>query len=281
MDPGDFVKRGRVYLAEGAWEVAAAFFAAAGADELLTSARVTFAASHGGCDVVVLAGGQSRRWGAGNKLDAMLRGHALLDWATIGAAISPNPIIVGTEHGGGPLAAIGAAIDRLSAPMTWVVAGDQPLIVGAAATARASLAASSAEIAAVVAASDPGEADGPNNTDQSGQLVLPGPSAQPDRFSQSGQFAQSGQSARPGRRRNTTGVIWRTDLLRGQLDRLRRNGPLTHRSAQELFGDCQLTEVTVPSRFTMDCDSPDDHRLIEALLNHADLAKYPIPHPYA
>mgnify|MGYP001290614818 CR=1 FL=1 len=245
------IERGRGYLADGAFEVAATFFAA-GADAGLTESiddllatRHAALTSYGGCDVVVLAGGGSTRWGSGNKLEAMLRGHSLLDWAAVGAAISPHPIIVGREHGGGPLAALGAVANRLSAPLTWVVAGDQPLVVGAAAAVRSRLLALPPRFAAVIATT-----------------------IAPPRGRHEG-------------RRNTTGVLWRTDHLRRQLERAGIAGPLLNRSAQELYNDCLTGDVVVDSLLTHDCDAPADLRLVEQQLTMADLGNCPVPHPYA
>lgn len=160
-------------------------------------------------DVLLLAGGTSRRWGGGDKLQAQLHGRALLQWALDGAHDAGRVIIAGPEHQGGPLAAIAAVAPLLSAELTWVVAGDQPLISRAAFAVRDALLASSAEAAIAVGSPSP--------------------------------------------KRNTTGVMWRTAVLRRRLAEI---GEATDLSAQLLYDGVTTIDVAVEPLLVIDCDTP-------------------------
>lgn len=102
---------------------------------------------HVAAAAIVVAGGASRRWGGVDKLAVMVSGRALLDWTIDGlAAGGADPIVcVGKTRGvaqpvtwcsedppgGGPLAAVVAALGLLSSDLVWLAAGDQPLFGGA------------------------------------------------------------------------------------------------------------------------------------------------------
>ena len=170
-------------------------------------------------EVIVLAGGTSRRWGGGDKLDAMLHGRTLRQWTLDGAAQVGEVIVAGPEHQGGPLAAIAAVAPGVSAGLTWIVAGDQPLISRAAGQVRDALLASTAGAAIAV-----GEA---------------------------------------GPRRNTTGVMWRTEAL---LRRIAEIGDPSDRSAQLLFDGVDTIEVAVDPLLVADCDTPAELAALDAEL---------------
>jgi molybdenum cofactor guanylyltransferase len=101
-----------------------------------------------GVAALVLAGGLSRRFGS-DKLAAPYAGRPLLDAAVAAAAAVADEVLVvigpaaaeprlpedlpvparvvrDAEEGGGPLAALPAALDATAAPVVLVVAGDTP-----------------------------------------------------------------------------------------------------------------------------------------------------------
>jgi molybdenum cofactor guanylyltransferase len=112
---------------------------------------------------VVLCGGESRRLGAGDKtqaelgngtvLDALLRGLPC-DWPVV--AVGPRreaarQVAWAREDppGGGPVAAIAAALDRVDTPLMVVVGGDMPFAGGTAAVLTDRLAADPSQEAVV------------------------------------------------------------------------------------------------------------------------------------
>lgn len=103
-------------------------------------------------DVVVLAGGRARRFGA-DKLAAEVAGRPLLDHILValtqvedpdppGRVIvvgPPRPVVTGVEvlwcredpPGGGPVAGLAAAVPLLTAPRVVILGGDMPLAAAA------------------------------------------------------------------------------------------------------------------------------------------------------
>lgn len=181
----------------------------------------------GNIDVIVLAGGTSRRWGGGDKLEALLRGRTLREWALAGAAeLSDEPIVVGPEHGGGPLAAIAAVASQVRAERVWIVGADQPLVSRAAPAVRRALDAAPAEVAAAVAVARSAGAGG-----SGGQVTL--------------------------------GVMWRREAL---LARLAALAPAEGRPLRMLAEGCATVRVPVDDLWLRDCDTPADLAALDAEL---------------
>lgn len=96
-------------------------------------------------DAVVLAGGTARRLGGVDKPALLLDGRPLLDHVLAAVAGADRIVVVGPERpsavpviwrresppGGGPVAAIAAALPDLTAPYCVVVAADLPRIAPA------------------------------------------------------------------------------------------------------------------------------------------------------
>jgi molybdopterin-guanine dinucleotide biosynthesis protein A len=96
-------------------------------------------------DAIVLAGGTARRLGGADKLALDIAGRPLLDHVL--AAVSdadrivlvgprrpvPGPVVWCREHppGGGPVAAVAAALPQVLAPTVLLLAGDLPNVGGA------------------------------------------------------------------------------------------------------------------------------------------------------
>jgi molybdopterin-guanine dinucleotide biosynthesis protein A len=97
-------------------------------------------------DAVVLAGGQGRRLGGVSKPALAIGGRRLLDIAVDAVAAADRTIVVGTDlptyrpvervtespAGGGPVAAIAAALTLLRSTTVVVLAADLPFITPAA-----------------------------------------------------------------------------------------------------------------------------------------------------
>ncbi|MBV9098399.1 MAG: NTP transferase domain-containing protein [Frankiaceae bacterium] len=94
-------------------------------------------------DAIVLAGGASRRMGvATDKTAIALAGRPMLDYVLDAVAAAGRIVVVGEPRpttlpvqwcreepsGGGPAAAIAAALPLVTADVVAVVAGDQPLL---------------------------------------------------------------------------------------------------------------------------------------------------------
>ena len=94
-------------------------------------------------EAVVLAGGASRRLGGADKPGLVVGGHTLLD--RVLAAVQPSrTVVVGPERtsefpvtwirespaGGGPVAALAAALPYVTAPLVAVLAADLPFLDG-------------------------------------------------------------------------------------------------------------------------------------------------------
>lgn len=93
-------------------------------------------------DAIVLAGGTSRRMGGGDKTAMTVAGQPMLDRVLDAVAAAGRIVVVGvsrpTAHevewcreeppGGGPVAAIAAALPLVTSGIVVVVAGDQPLL---------------------------------------------------------------------------------------------------------------------------------------------------------
>lgn len=81
-------------------------------------------------DAVVLAGGRATRMGGTDKTGLVVGGLSLVDRVrgAVGGAV--RTVVVGPEVDGGPVAAIAAALPRLSADLVVTLAGDLPFIGG-------------------------------------------------------------------------------------------------------------------------------------------------------
>jgi molybdopterin-guanine dinucleotide biosynthesis protein A len=117
-------------------------------------------------DAVVLAGGASRRMAEGiDKTALVLAGRPMLDHVLAAVGQAGTVVVVGPKRptaipvtwrheeppGGGPAAALGAALDAVLSDVVVVVAGDQPLVsrvvVDALSTALADLDAADGVVA--------------------------------------------------------------------------------------------------------------------------------------
>jgi molybdopterin-guanine dinucleotide biosynthesis protein A len=119
------------------------------------------------CDAVVLAGGRGVRLGGselGAKALVRLAGWPLADHVLLAASfagtrvqVGPARIALGSpvfcrEHpaGGGPVAAISAALDRISRPSVAVLAGDLPFIGPALAELQRCVTAGTSDVGVLV-----------------------------------------------------------------------------------------------------------------------------------
>lgn len=121
-------------------------------------------------DAVILAGGRARRMGGVDKPAILVGGTSLLDRALAAVRGASRVVVVGPPReltspgivqvqeepvGGGPVAALGAALPSVSAPLVVVLGADLPAI-------------DEASIASLVAGSD-GRADGVVALDERGR----------------------------------------------------------------------------------------------------------------
>lgn len=97
-------------------------------------------------DAIVLAGGTSRRLGGVDKTSLVVAGRPMLDHVLDAVADARTIVVVGPSRpttrevcwrredpvGGGPAAAVAAALPAVTADIAVVVAGDQPLLSAAA-----------------------------------------------------------------------------------------------------------------------------------------------------
>ena len=122
-------------------------------------------------DAVILAGGRARRLGGVDKPALLVGGTSLLDRALASVVGASRIVVVGPPRelatpgvvqlqeqppGGGPVAALGAALPSVSAPLVVVLGADLPAI-------------DQAGIASLVAASEAGHVDGVIALDQRGR----------------------------------------------------------------------------------------------------------------
>jgi len=85
-------------------------------------------------DALILTGGRARRLGGVDKASVMVGGLTLLERVTAAAAGAgaARVVVVGPEHGGGPVAAVAAGLVRVTAPAVVVLAADLPFLTPAA-----------------------------------------------------------------------------------------------------------------------------------------------------
>lgn len=109
----------------------------------------------GCCDAVVLAGGAARRLGGADKPSLLVGGVPLLDRVLTACAAARTTVVVGPERptvrpvrwtrerppGGGPAAAVAAALPLVSAPVVWLLAADLPFVDAGTLRAVAAVAA--------------------------------------------------------------------------------------------------------------------------------------------
>jgi molybdopterin-guanine dinucleotide biosynthesis protein A len=119
-------------------------------------------------DLVVLAGGAARRMGGVDKVAVPLAGASSLDRVLASCADAAGVVVVGPRRataravtwcreeppGGGPLAAVAAAVPYGQAPAVAVVAGDMPLAGAAVPVLLNALAARPDADAAVIVDGD-------------------------------------------------------------------------------------------------------------------------------
>lgn len=117
-----------------------------------------------GCDAIVLSGGTGRRVGYRDKAELPLAGWPLLDHVLLAVSGAVRRIVVGPERrglteptfcrehpsGGGPVAAIQAATELVSAPEVLVLAADQPFIGSGLSVLQSALRDQTHDVAALV-----------------------------------------------------------------------------------------------------------------------------------
>ncbi|WP_239308837.1 molybdenum cofactor guanylyltransferase [Frankia sp. Cj3] len=189
-------------------------------------------------DAVVLAGGSARRLGGADKPLATVGGRTLLDRVLAAVATAREVIVVGPVRpvrlarpvawtcerppGGGPVAALAAGLELVSAPLVAVLAADLPFLTAGT-------------VAALVRAV--GGAD--RETTGAGQRGAAPPWG-----------ALLIDPA--GRRQYLTGV-WRTSVLRARLPTAPAGVAL-----RSVLAGPRVVAVPADERTTLDCDEPAD-----------------------
>ena len=83
-------------------------------------------------DALILTGGKARRMSGRDKAAAQVGGQTLRQRVVAAVAGAQRVIEVGAEQDGGPVAAIAAGLQHVTAPDVVVLAGDLPFLTGAA-----------------------------------------------------------------------------------------------------------------------------------------------------
>jgi molybdopterin-guanine dinucleotide biosynthesis protein A len=181
-------------------------------------------------DAVVLAGGAARRMGGTDKLALPVAGRQLLDHVLAATTGAQGVVVVGPSRpaardvvwcreepaGGGPAAALAAALPHLTSEIVVLVAGDLPLLTPATVDG----------LAAALAA-DP-SVDGAVGVDDTGRI----------------QWLMG---------------AWRAQAL--------ATLPLAAgASLRDTLGSLRRREIPVPSRVSLDIDTPDDVARAEQLI---------------
>jgi len=100
---------------------------------------------------IVLAGGQGRRLGGVDKTALAIGGRSILDHLLAGLS-GVEPVVVGREVSGGPVAGIAAGLARVDSDLVVLLAGDMPFVAAAVPPLLDALvAAPTAEAAVLVA----------------------------------------------------------------------------------------------------------------------------------
>jgi molybdopterin-guanine dinucleotide biosynthesis protein A len=81
-------------------------------------------------DALVLCGGQGSRMGNAAKADIVVAGETLLARARAAVHTAQHTVVVGPEVPGGPVAAVAAGLDQVTAPVLVLLACDMPLVSG-------------------------------------------------------------------------------------------------------------------------------------------------------
>lgn len=193
-------------------------------------------------DAVVLAGGAARRLGGADKPALRIGGSTLLDRVLAGCAGARTTIVVGPERetrrpvrwvreqppGGGPVAAIAAALPLVTADAVLLLAADLPFFDAATATR-------------LLAALDAGDAD------LAGDAGDTGPAA--------AVLSDADGRAQP------LAAAYRTAPLRAALDRLPDPAGLALR---RLVGELPTRQLADVDRAAEDCDTWEQVELAEA-----------------
>jgi molybdopterin-guanine dinucleotide biosynthesis protein A len=193
------------------------------------------------CDAIVLAGGRGVRLGGaelGAKALIRLAGWPLADHVLLAASFAATRVQVGPARialgspvfclerpaGGGPVAAIAAALDRIDQPSVAVLAGDLPFIGPALAELQSRVSPASSDPAGDVA----GDA-----TSDVGVLVD------------------------TGGRINYLAAVWRTSALRAAVAALPST---TNAPVRALYDGARIVHVPDFDACSADVDTPDDLR---------------------
>lgn len=184
-------------------------------------------------DAIVLAGGTARRMQGADKPGLLVGGRSLLDLALEAVAGAQHVIVVGPSRataravnwrredpiGGGPVAALAAAIDAVQVDLVVVLAADLPAIAPAV----------PALLRALV---DPPDATDPDSTGPDAACLIDA-----------------------GGRQNYLAAAWRTTALRTALAGL---GNPVGASVRSLYADRAIMDVPDLADWGRDCDTWDD-----------------------
>lgn len=193
-----------------------------------------------GCDAVVLTGGAGRRMGYRDKAELPLAGWPLVDHVLLAVSAAARRIVAGPPRrglaepefcreeppGGGPVAAVRAAIDQVSSADVLVLAGDQPFIGSGLGALRSALRA---------------DADPPGG-------------APPD------VVALVDVTGRV----NYLAARWRTEALRAALGSVGSGEALSGAPMRSLFDAVRVRTVPDFDAASFDCDTTDDLRTAES-----------------
>ena len=196
--------------------------------------------------VVVLAGGQARRWGGRDKTAVMLGTRTVLEQAVAGLRAGVQAVVPDAD--GSELVTVVAGPDGHAARATltdcrWI--REEPPGGGPVAGLAAAVAAVPPEVDIVVV----GAGDAPFGGSAVPRLfgALGGPGAEAE-------AADGAVGVDPGGRRQPLLGAYRTAALRSALGRL---GDPAAVSLRALLGRLRIVEVAVTDREALDLDTPD------------------------
>ncbi|MGZ4612662.1 MAG: molybdenum cofactor guanylyltransferase [Kineosporiaceae bacterium] len=211
--------------------------------------------------VVVLAGGQARRWGGRDKTAVVLGTRTVLERAVAGLRTGVRAVV--PDAGGSGLVTVVAGPDEHAAraalaAVRWV--REEPPGGGPVAGLAAAVAVLPPEVVTVVV----GAGDAPFGGSAVPRLLgaLRGPGAE---------AADGAVGVDPGGRRQPLLGAYRTAALRGALGRL---GDPAAVSLRALLGSLRILEVAVTDREALDLDTPDalDEALRQAEAEPTDVS---------